>query len=109
VFIFIWGWRSKILALGPAGTLACGPCERPRPFQLVLQYRYFHLYWLLRAVTKRHYLQLCTICSRGPEMDRMQIETRLGGDPVPALDRYGLYAGLAVVGLIISAAALGLI
>jgi hypothetical protein len=55
-------------------------CERPRPFQLVLHYRIFHLYWILRAVTSRRYVRMCTVCSRGPEVDRAYAESGLGGD-----------------------------
>ena len=109
MFLLIWGWRSKILSLGPTGTWACGPCERPRPFELVLHYRIFHFYWILRAVTSRRYLQMCTVCSRGPEVDQSYALTGRDGDPVPAIDRYGLLVAGVVVGLVGLAAVLGLL
>jgi hypothetical protein len=109
MFLLIWGWRAKWLPLGLSQTLDCVTCERPRPFQLVLQYRIFHLYWIIRAVTSRRYVRMCTVCSRGPEVDRAYAESGLGGDPVPVGDRYGLLAAGVLVGFVALAAALGLI
>jgi hypothetical protein len=96
--MIIWGSRGKSLDLGFVGTEHCVTCEKPRPFHLYLQYRYGHLYWIFRAVTRKEYLKACEVCHRGVKLDTKQTEATFQKHPIPFVDRFGLLlVGVAVV------------
>jgi len=97
--MIIWGSRGRTLKLGSAGSESCSTCEQSRNFNLYLDYRYGHLYWIIRVVTQRQYYRMCEICRHGSMLDRKEVEARLGTDPIPAFDRYGLAVAGAVFAL----------
>ena len=103
--MIIWGSGGKSVALGSPEYRRCETCERDRQFNVVLHYRYFHLYWILRAVTEKKYYLLCEACSRGWELDKQLGEGRFSASAIPFMDRFGLLIGLSAVGLLIAIAA----
>lgn len=89
--MIIWGSRGDVINLGQGGTQHCEVCERERPFHYLLQYRYFHLYWVFGMVTQKQYLLLCDICNRGWKLNSGEVEKRLGKAlPIPFMQRFGL-------------------
>lgn len=99
--MIIWGSGGNVVNLGQVEPRRCETCERDRPFNLILRYRYAHLYYLFGWVTEKKYLFLCDICSRGWELDDKKIEATLQKVPIPFLHRFGGLAGLAVVACVI--------
>jgi hypothetical protein len=87
--MIIWGSRSKTLKLGSAGFEQCATCGQTRQFNYYLDYRYGHLYYIIRAVTQQQYYKLCEICRHGSTLDKKQMELQLGKNPISPFDRYG--------------------
>lgn len=99
--MIIWGSGGDVVNLGQVETRRCEICERDRPFSLMLRYRYAHLYYVFSWITEKKYLFLCSICSRGWELDSKKIEANLGKMPIPFVRRYGALVGLAAVACVI--------
>jgi hypothetical protein len=99
--MLIWGARSETKVLVPMGTERCPTCEQERPFRLVLHYRYAHLWYVVRWVTRRIYSISCEVCGRGGVVDRKTAEAHAKGDPIPFITRWSwaFFAGVVVVAL----------
>lgn len=63
--MIIWGSGGDVINLGTLETRRCEVCEKDRPFNLILQYRYWGLYWIFNFVTEKKYMLLCDVCQRG--------------------------------------------
>jgi hypothetical protein len=85
----IWGSRGDSVNLGVVEHKHCEICERKRPFKIVLQYRYAHLYWVFSWITEKHYLLLCDICHRGRNLKAAEVEKTLSQNPIPFRRRWG--------------------
>lgn len=97
--MIIWGSGGGGADLGQVELRHCETCEKERPFKLLLQYRYAHLYYL-RWVTEKHYHLACDVCRRGWELKTADVEQKLEKNPIPFMTRYGwafLVGGIAVV------------
>jgi hypothetical protein len=88
VDMIIWGSGGKEADLGQVELRNCPTCERERPFKLLLQYRYAHLYYL-RWVTSRKYFLACDVCRHGSELDTARIEAKFDKHPIPFMTRFG--------------------
>ena len=98
--MIVWGSAGDVLNLGPRESKECATCERSRPFDLMLQYRYGGLYWVFNFVMERKYMLLCSVCGRGWALDQRQIEKEVGAVPIPFMRRYGLAMLAATVCLV---------
>jgi len=95
--MIIWGTGGQSVDLGKVEDRQCQTCGAVRPFKLFLQYRYFHLYYVFKAVTKKEYMMVCEVCRRGWQLEKAKIAQALGKEPIPFMTKYGL----AVLGGII--------
>jgi hypothetical protein len=97
--MIIWGSGGDSVELGIVEHRDCEVCENERPFKLLLQYRYAHLYWVFCWITMRKYLLLCDVCYRGWELNTAEIEKTLSKDHIPFIRRWGwtFLVGLFVV------------
>jgi hypothetical protein len=86
--MIVFGRGGKAKDLGLAEHRVCPTCEKERPFNLVIQYRYAHLFWL-RWVTHKQYLLACSVCHRGERVDSKEVEAKLDRHPIPFMTRYG--------------------
>ena len=86
--MIIWGSGGGGADLGVAEHRDCATCEKERPFKVLLQYRYAHLYYL-RWVTKKAYYLACEVCQRGVALDTRAVEAKLEKHPIPFMTRYG--------------------
>ena len=97
--MIIWGSGNGGADLGVAEQRECATCEKERPFKVLLQYRYAHLYYL-RWVTKKTYFLACDVCQRGWTLDAKAVEAKLQKHPIPFMTRYGwtfLLGGIAAL------------
>ena len=97
--VIIWGSGNGGADLGVVENRACATCEKERPFKVLLQYRYAHLYYL-RWVTKKVYYLACEVCHRGVELDAKSVEAKLKTHPIPFMTRYGWTFLLAIPSMI---------
>lgn len=88
--MIIWGIADAAVNLGRAETNKCLTCQQTRSFSLLLQYEYFHVFWLFGLVTKKKYFLACDACQRGWELDKKKVEARLTGSAIPFMRRFGL-------------------
>jgi hypothetical protein len=85
----IWGSGGNSVDLGGEEHRHCETCERERPFRVILQYRYAHLYWVFAWITQKQYSLLCNICSRGWQLNAEDVEKTLTQNPIPFMRRWG--------------------
>jgi hypothetical protein len=88
--MIVWGSGGDVANLGVLETRRCDVCEKDRPFNIILQYRYWGLYWFFNFVTKKNYLLLCDACNRGWEIDDKKLEPHLTKTAIPFMHRYGI-------------------
>lgn len=107
--MIIWGSGGGSADLGVAEHRACPTCEKERPFKVLLQYKYAHLYYL-RWVTKKAYFLACDICHRGAPLDAKAVEAKLEKNPIPFMTRNGWTFLVAFIGalFLLPALAIGL-
>jgi hypothetical protein len=98
--MIIWGSGGDVVNLGVLETRHCEVCEKDRPFKIILQYRYWGLYWIFNVVTKKNYLLICDVCSRGWEIDAGKLEPQLTTVPIPFMRRYGILILIGIFGII---------
>src|SRR5262245_31970782 len=101
--MIIWGTGGDVVNFGILETRQCDVCEKDRPFNIILQYRYFGFYWVFNFITKKKYLLLCDVCSRGWEIDASKLEPHLTNATIPFMRRYGI---LVLIGAIVGLAVL---
>lgn len=104
--MLIWGSGGKAVDLGVANQAYCPVCEKERSFKNVLAYRYAHIWYLFRWVTKKSYSTVCEICGRGTEHDPKAYEAKHGKAAIPAFYRYGGWALLALIVAFVSLVAI---
>lgn len=104
--MIIWGSGGGGADLGQVELRQCLTCEKERPFKLILQYRYAHLYYL-RWVTEKKYHLACDVCRRGWELNTEEVEAKLEKSPIPFMTRYGWTFLVGFVALVIIAVILG--
>lgn len=107
--MLIFGSRGNVLDLGEVQTHHCPVCERERPFHIVLQYRYWHLWFLFALVTKKVYSMSCNICGRGTQLKPAEAEQFIGKSPIPFMHRWGLALLVGVVAVFVLLAQIGVI
>lgn len=88
--MLIWGSGGEMRDCGVAAHKNCETCEKERAFHVLLEYRYWGIYWIFNLITSRQYWLLCEICHRGWQLDRKEVEPELGQPNIPFMHRYGL-------------------
>jgi len=86
---YIWGSGGDSAVAGNAGVRNCPICQSAQPFNIVVNYRYWHFWYLLSFVTRRRYSTVCTRCGNGTDAQRSDYEGKLGKDPIPFVRRRG--------------------
>jgi len=86
---YVWGSGGDRAVAGSAGSRVCPICNSPQPFDLVVDYRYFHFWYLLSWVTSRKYAVVCARCGNGGSIDRAEARQMSQKDPIPFLRRRG--------------------
>src|ERR1044072_4625281 len=94
--MIIWGSGGVKLALDYQCRMDCHYCQAPRNFGIMLLYRYFHLYFIFAAVTKKDYYLVCNFCQQGWQRDAKEAEGRVNSLPIPVTRRFGLAALVGV-------------
>ena len=95
--MIVWGYGGDVLNLGTLETRSCPTCEKDRPFNVFLQYRYWGLYWVFNVVTQKKYSLLCQVCQRGWELDKGKMPDALMKAPIPFMRQFGLLLLIAIV------------
>ena len=98
--MIIWGSGGNSVDLGQVELKHCETCEKDRPFKLLLQYKYAHLYYL-RWVTEKKYHLACDVCSRGWELKTAEVEQKLEKNPIPFMTRFGWTFLVGAIALIL--------
>ena len=102
--VIIYGSGADRIDLGRFSTEHCADCQKTRPYKLVLDYKYEHIYWC-KTVTEKQYYQFCTFC-RGSvwNLEAEAVELKLGRNPIPFSTRYGLVIFIIAIVIIIPSA-----
>jgi len=99
--MIVWGSGGNVVNLGTVETRPCSTCEKDRPFNLIMRYRYFGLFWIFNTITEKKYYLLCDVCNRGWELENKRVEKTLKSVPIPWMNRYGILVLLGIpVGLL---------
>ena len=98
IFFVSWGSKPVLKWLGLPEEKTCSNCRQKRNFQLALQYRSHHLYWVIpTTVSNRQYYLLCTVCQHGWKIDTPVVGTFILKDPIPFTHRWGWLINTAVI------------
>jgi len=60
--VWLFGWGRQTVELGSAGGRVCRRCSAAWPVQTWMEYRYFHVMWLVGAILTRKYQFSCSGC-----------------------------------------------
>ncbi len=82
--MYFFGWGHRVLALGGAGSRHCSVCMQNQQVTTALEYRFFHLFWVIGFLVTRRYHFACSRCgtrieARSPRLKRIVVsgKTRL--------------------------------
>ena len=95
--MIIWGSGSGGGEISETEPQHCGTCEKARPFKLLVEYSYAHVYFF-RWVTRKKYHLACGICRRGVELTASEVEEKLGRNPIPFMTRFGWTIPVGLIG-----------
>lgn len=87
--MLVWGSRSETKDLGIVDNRRCDSCEKERPFRVILQYKWSHLYWIFGQVSEKRYSMICESCQKGWDLNTDQVEAKLVTNPIPVSRRLG--------------------
>lgn len=85
------------------GTINCGTvesqdcdiCKRKRRFYIILEYKYWSIYWIFNFLTNKQFSMHCTICGRNWELLGDE-EPTIKEYPIPMIDRAGCLRGVII-------------
>lgn len=60
--MYFFGWGRRKASIGGAGTRHCARCRLNTRVEASIDYRYFHLLWLIGAIVTRSYVLACARC-----------------------------------------------
>jgi hypothetical protein len=61
--MYFFGWGLRSVHLGGAGSRDCHVCQARSPVDAILEYRYFHIFWLFGLILTRCFYFTCLRCS----------------------------------------------
>jgi predicted nucleic-acid-binding Zn-ribbon protein len=102
--MIFYGWGRKSVTLANIGNATCSHCGDVRPFQVLINYTYMHLYWIFGAVLRRKYMVVCSNCSHGFFIDKKQVNESIPKtvpNPIPFMQQWGLAVFAAGIALAI--------
>lgn len=85
----ILGSGGAIIRIGETHSQPCVTCGHTRPFQLVVSYRYGHIFFLFGFILEKSCIDACTICNRGKPLPFGEAVGRFGRNPIPLYRRQG--------------------
>lgn len=86
---YIWGSGGDRAVAGDGGTRMCPICNSAQSYDLVVDYRYWHFWYLISFVVKRSYSFVCRRCGNGTAAQPAEYRDKLDKDPIPFLRRRG--------------------
>lgn len=105
--MIIFGTGGDLIHLQDLGIQQCAVCGHTSTFSLVVDYRYFHFYWILGFLTSETYACRCTMCGVGWEIEKSKARELHPRNDIPVHQRLGLVIGAgALVGFILLLTAL---
>ena len=105
--MFVWGSGGDVIDLGTVETHDCKTCEKEREFRLMLEYRYWGIYWIFNTVTQKQYSIVCDVCHRGRSVSAKEVESYLDSVPIPVMHRFGCLVFIGLIALLILIGSLG--
>ena len=73
--MYLIGFGHRRIPLGGAGYRDCRGCRAECPVQADLEYRYFHVFWLIGAIVTRRYHLSCRQCGAEVEARLPRLKT----------------------------------
>lgn len=86
----VLGTGSTEKNLGKHAQKYCAHCQQEQAFDLHLQYRYAHLWHLIKWVKHSEYRSSCEVCQQGTQLDNQLAQAALGKHPIDFVTRYGI-------------------
>jgi hypothetical protein len=86
---YLWGSGGDRAVAGDGDVHLCPICNSTQSFDLVVDYRYWHAWYLISFVTRRTYSFICRRCGNGAVAKPAEYRGKLGKDPIPFVRRRG--------------------
>lgn len=97
----IWGNDGDRIKVDNAGYHKCDNCNNNADFSAVVDYHYFHLWYIISFITSRKYAVVCDICNHGHYIDKTEFKNNYKAPKIPFMRRTGKYIAIILVALFI--------
>jgi len=98
--MFIWGKGHKTIELPQSVNLYCSECGSSSDHHASVDYDYDHIFWLFKGSKNHRTTTVCKNCQHPKTLVGVmekELFQKLGGNPIPFMDRYGGHVFLIVI------------
>ena len=98
--MFVWGGGHKIIQKDVTYSSVCAGCGRANELSVVVDYDYSHIYWIYKSVKNVKTYLFCQECDHAQEVNdqtESNLFAKLGGNPIPFMDRFGGVVFLLII------------
>lgn len=96
--MLVWGTGGNAKTIGNSEYKTCETCNQANEFQYLVQYRYFHIWYLFSFLTSRKYFEVCSHCGASHEVTKKQVLQKQTKIPIPFVRKNGWLICLVLVG-----------
>lgn len=98
---FIWGRGGNRVTAGEATHQTCSTCNDVTQFNTVVDYRFFHLWYLFSFLTSRQYAVVCERCGHGAYITKSEFKQTHHKEKISIIRKWGwLISCLLMVSLV---------
>ncbi len=105
--LFVYGSGKGKAVLGEGVVQPCPACKTEAVINPVVEYSYFHIWWLFSFVTGRKYALACSNCEASAPVDAALIREKYPHDNIPFIRKNGWLVVVIPVMLAIAAGIIG--
>jgi len=102
MFFIWWGSRVYQRVFGEQEVHHCDICREQRMFRNVVTYKVWHIWWIFRWVSEKHFARVCTVCNNGQKIDEKDVLPKGAKSPIPFVDRMGWAFGVGGIAALVA-------
>lgn len=87
--MIIWGWKTEYIDTGFTKHHTCSKCGLEQDFNVLLKYKYGHLFFIFGWLKEKEYIMKCSSCSNIIQLDSNALGIQTANDPIPFMKKKG--------------------
>lgn len=98
--MFIWGSGHKTIGVPTSVKMYCMKCGSTTDHAATIEYDYDHIFWICKGSKNRQATTQCARCQQISSMDadaQKDLFAKIGGNPIPFMDRYGGHVLILII------------